>query len=980
MHLARSCLISGGVDLLVVELKAVTFGLLAKPRRPPSFFFLLLFLLLASPPPPPPPPLSPSLPPQVALVREYAVLALERLVDVTTKDDQVLAESLRLLQSDPSAPVRRAVLSILGVTRHTLAAVIGACRDVDAATRRAALEKLTEGSRITHLNIDQRVLLVRGGLNDPSDDVKAATEKMVLAWLAQCDFDPIELLELLDVEMEPVAATEALDVVFRIGGAGGAVAPYALGDYGPDAVLKGLSAEDRGLLKEAASYEIDPTELGDTSAFYWRARVDFVKRMHDLGRASAEALDELQPPLKPFCEIIEKHGREEGADEGNSEGAFVVLQLLKMVKLLDVSEEAGLRSLKELVTNLLLWPDLPDALVPSACEAAQHACTASDDPSRDFVLWATETMADIRDHDMMDKTVGSEADAAAAAAGADGNDNDVDAWRLPRCLAISTTLLQHTKRWLRDDPAVGALLETTILPAMALPDEATREVAVRCIGLYCLLDPTGEQARCMVPVLMSTLFHDADEVRTTCLKAVFDLLLFCPALCTMEVAGEIVGQDQDEEGQEEGQEGEESSSSSSSSSSCTVARALLAALVDEDVEICTTAVEGFARLLLTGRLAAATGTADGAVEVLRIMLARSFESAEATTTTTTTTTSSSSSSSSTASDDDDDDEGDDDDAIAGAPDGTARMRSCLAHFFPAFAGGWGSSPTTARGAGAANRTLLLEAVPGTLGLVLDAPAGTAEASIPLDRAVESLMTLMGGDDSSSATEGVFAKAAGAGAPCTALGRLAIIFAREATALCSCGTTGAEGVAALRTLCKAVLKLAGAVDARDTWALFALKVMADGLIAGKQADEEEDEDEDEEGGDQGEWALEDKTALNAVKKTAQLAAKRLPKEFLALADGEDEEDEDAEEEDDEEKAGGEAKEGTAAAVAPPSKLAAGLRARLAQGTAARRTIRSAALAEQRGAAAAAGKKRGGGSKSGGSKTKKATQRRKLKQSR
>ena len=73
---------------------------------------------------------------KVATVREQAVRVFERLLDVNDAEDEVLVECVRILRSDASAPVRKAVLGILGVTKHTLAAVMDACRDVDPSIRK----------------------------------------------------------------------------------------------------------------------------------------------------------------------------------------------------------------------------------------------------------------------------------------------------------------------------------------------------------------------------------------------------------------------------------------------------------------------------------------------------------------------------------------------------------------------------------------------------------------------------------------------------------------------------------------------------------------------------------------------------------------------------------------------------------------------------------------------------------------------------
>ena len=48
---------------------------------------------------------------------------------------------------------------------------------------------------------------------------------------------------------------------------------------------------------------------------------------------------------------------------------------------------------------------------------------------------------------------------------------------------------------------------------MRSEEDEVREMAVKCIGLYCLLDRSGAQAKRHLPILLSTLRHDVDDVR-----------------------------------------------------------------------------------------------------------------------------------------------------------------------------------------------------------------------------------------------------------------------------------------------------------------------------------------------------------------------------------------------------------------------------------------------------------------------------------
>ena len=100
-------------------------------------------------------------------------------------------------------------------------------------------------------------------------------------------------------------------------------------------------------------------------------------------------------------------------------------------------------------------------------EAAHHANPGH----RDFVLWATETMADIRPtglngtvtqdgvEDDEEEVEQQQQQQQQHEQGEDGEEGDGIEWRLPRCLGITAVLLERTRRWLRDDPALSSLLD-----------------------------------------------------------------------------------------------------------------------------------------------------------------------------------------------------------------------------------------------------------------------------------------------------------------------------------------------------------------------------------------------------------------------------------------------------------------------------------------------------------------------------------------
>merc|ERR1719272_2794845 len=94
---------------------------------------------------------------KVPLVRLHAVAALERLQDPGDKEDPVCQEMVRMLQSDASNLVRRAVVTHLGISKYTLKHVLARSRDVKEDVRSHVYTSLGGKLEMRVLSITQRL-------------------------------------------------------------------------------------------------------------------------------------------------------------------------------------------------------------------------------------------------------------------------------------------------------------------------------------------------------------------------------------------------------------------------------------------------------------------------------------------------------------------------------------------------------------------------------------------------------------------------------------------------------------------------------------------------------------------------------------------------------------------------------------------------------------------------------------------------------
>lgn len=127
------------------------------------------------------------------------------------QDEEAIEALLALLEGDKSKDVRAAVVQALPLTAGTLPAVLRRARDVSPLVRKALVLRL-RSLPLTVLSIEQRASAIQQLLRDRDAGVAEAASKLLAHWLDQdCGGDPLQLLQLLDVETHTDAAVLAVE-------------------------------------------------------------------------------------------------------------------------------------------------------------------------------------------------------------------------------------------------------------------------------------------------------------------------------------------------------------------------------------------------------------------------------------------------------------------------------------------------------------------------------------------------------------------------------------------------------------------------------------------------------------------------------------------------------------------------------------------------------------------------------------------------
>ncbi|KAJ2241364.1 chromosome condensation complex Condensin, subunit G, partial [Coemansia sp. RSA 454] len=128
-------------------------------------------------------------------IRVHAAIALSKLQSGEDSDGGEVTEALLgLMQNDPSAEVRRAVLLNIAKSPGTLPYVLERARDVDATNRKCLFLKVMPPIDYRLLSIEDRERLLAAGVNDRDANVKRACVRMIgESWLTFANQNLLEL-------------------------------------------------------------------------------------------------------------------------------------------------------------------------------------------------------------------------------------------------------------------------------------------------------------------------------------------------------------------------------------------------------------------------------------------------------------------------------------------------------------------------------------------------------------------------------------------------------------------------------------------------------------------------------------------------------------------------------------------------------------------------------------------------------------------
>lgn len=505
-----------------------------------------------------------------AMVRVQAVLGLGRLAgnevgqeaNSDDSDDEsgsgLLEKLLQVLQNDPSADVRRTLLTNLPILPNTLPFLLERARDQDAATRRALYSRLLPAlGDFRHLSLSMREKLLRWGLRDRDENVRKAAGKLFRErWIEDCagTADPISEGAVTDGEPKPPSFDGLLELLERIdvvnSGVENGVALEA---------MKGFW-EGRPDYREAVVFDDNFwNTLSAEAVFMARSWNDYCRSE---GNRKFEALVEEKMPevtklaffLQRYLDVLveamkrvalqnQNEEEEEDEDEENTvEQEFIVEQLLHIAHTLDYSDEVGRRKMFSLLRQSLAIPDLPEEVTKLVVEVLRGICAGDASGEKEFVSVVLEAVADVHDtimdepaddeesfHSARSEVSGEGTPTRKSRKGSEPLDEEAEHEKAVReimvnmkCLHIVQCMLENVEGNLQQNVDLVAMVNNLVVPAVRSHEAPVRERGLLCLGLCCLLDKSLTEENITLLVHFFSKGHSALQI--TALQILTDIL------------------------------------------------------------------------------------------------------------------------------------------------------------------------------------------------------------------------------------------------------------------------------------------------------------------------------------------------------------------------------------------------------------------------------------------------------------------------
>ncbi|BBG98641.1 ARM repeat superfamily protein [Prunus dulcis] len=454
---------------------------------------------------------------KVPVIRISAVRALSRFASDCENSD-ILDLFLDMLPLEQTVEVRKTIVLSLPPSNVTAQAIIDSTLDVSESVRKAAYCVLASKFPLQSLSIKHRTLILQRGLADRSVAVSNECLKLLKdEWLIKCcRGDPLELLKFLDVETYEFVGESVADALLKAGlikvRDGENIQQYTSAEMAEDSArctpsIQLMEAEValywrmicRHLQMEAQAKGSDAASTMGTEAAVYAAEAS----------DSNDLLEQILPAtISDYIDLVKAHI---DADATNRKVASTfVLELLHKPFDHEVDQYGDMVVIGD---GINLGGDKDWAEAVSGLARKVHAASGE---FEEVVLGVVEEIA----RPCRERTA------------------DFMQWM--HCLAVFGLCLEkarsyHCIQGRATEPA--ELLQSLLLPAAKHSHLEVQRIAVRCLGLFGLLEKKPSQE--LVKQLKVSFVKGPAPISIIACKALFDLGMWH----NLQEVDRVVGQD-----------------------------------------------------------------------------------------------------------------------------------------------------------------------------------------------------------------------------------------------------------------------------------------------------------------------------------------------------------------------------------------------------------------------------------------------------
>uniref|UniRef100_A0A336KV64 CSON015552 protein n=1 Tax=Culicoides sonorensis TaxID=179676 RepID=A0A336KV64_CULSO len=288
-------------------------------------------------------------------VRQQAVYALTRLQDPMDPHDKVIRAYLFHMENDPSAKVRRAVISCVAKVQKTIGIIIDRLWDIDETVRRLTYLQMAKYP-VKNLKVVQRIKILDQGLKEQSNLAKQCVSKFLLPnWIEAYEWNYIKFVNALKLdatesELEDFkkTATNSLQEIFK--------------QKPPGHFIEALNLSREESTEKCI--QLENVKEGLELILFWKAVIKY------LSDTDVEDVDTVLPDLSIMAKFLKNFVDEhyQNVEDGDDMVEkmyfkFEILCLLEIVNAYDFDDEIGRQALQPVLFEILQKMNLPECSI-----------------------------------------------------------------------------------------------------------------------------------------------------------------------------------------------------------------------------------------------------------------------------------------------------------------------------------------------------------------------------------------------------------------------------------------------------------------------------------------------------------------------------------------------------------------------------------------------------------------------------------------